>query len=121
MHNGETVELVVRRDNISISELSRRLNVSRRSIYNWFSQENLSFEIICKIGDVLNHDFSLDFPEMFNKTDKLIQLRYFRQSTATNEFAEESVQYWKDKYINLLERHNDYLRRSKSPVAVFNY
>jgi len=119
MHNGETVELVVRRDNISISELSRRLNVSRRSIYNWFSQENLSFEIICKIGDVLNHDFSSDFPEM-SRTEKHVHLKYFKESYSSNEFAEESVQYWKDKYINLLEKHNDYLRRSKGPMPMFN-
>ena len=121
MHYGETVELVVRRDNISISELSRRLSVSRRSIYNWFSQENLSFEIICKIGEVLGHDFSVDFPELFSKSDRQIQMKYFKENTLSHEFAEDSVQYWKDKYINLLEKHNDYLRRSNHHVAAFNY
>jgi len=120
MHYGETVELVVRRDNISISELSRRLSVSRRSIYNWFSQENLSFEIICKIGDVLGHDFSVEFPELFSKIEKHPKVKYFRDNLIANEFSEDSVQYWKDKYINLLEKHNDYLRKSNQ-VAAFNY
>ncbi|WP_242691555.1 HTH domain-containing protein [Desertivirga arenae] len=120
MHYGETVELVVRRDNISISELSRRLNVSRRSIYNWFSQENLNFEIICKIGDVLSHDFSVEFPELFTKHHRLGQVKYFNDSRMS-DFAEDSVQYWKDKYINLLEKHNDYLRHGTQSVAAFNY
>jgi hypothetical protein len=120
MHYGETVELVVRRDNISISELSRRLNVSRRSIYNWFSQENLNFEIICKIGDALSHDFSVEFPELFTKHHRLGQVKYFSDSRMS-DFAEDSVQYWKDKYINLLEKHNDYLRHSTHNVAAFNY
>ena len=105
MHNGETVELVVRRDNISITELSRRLNVSRRSIYNWFTQENLSAEIICKIGEALSHDFSVEFPDRNN-------LYSFRSRLLRDDGLENSVQYWRDKYINLLEKHNDYLRRN---------
>ena len=112
MHNGETVELVVRRDNISITELSRRLNVSRRSIYNWFTQENLSAEIICKIGEALSHDFSVEFPDLFNELNNRNNLYSFRSRLLRDDGLENSVQYWRDKYINLLEKHNDYLRRN---------
>ncbi len=112
MHNGETVELVVRRDNISISELSRRLNVSRRSVYNWFAQENLSFEIICRIGEILNHDFSKEFPTLFNDSDDRIIQHNFRDASYKDESTLNSSQYWRDKYINLLEKHNDFLSRS---------
>ena len=119
MHNGETVELVIRRDNISISELSRRLNVSRRSVYNWFAQENLSLEIICKIGEVLNHDFSKDFPSLFNDTDDRVIQHNFRDVGYKDDASLNSAQYWRDKYINLLEKHNDFLSRSaRIPSAV---
>ena len=68
MQKGEILERVIRRNHISISELSRKLNVSRRSIYNWFTQERLSRDVIYKIGTVLNHDFSAEFPDLFNSS-----------------------------------------------------
>jgi plasmid maintenance system antidote protein VapI len=115
MQNGEIVELVIRRNHISISELSRKLKVSRRSIYNWFTQENLSREIIYKIGEVLNHDFSAEFPDMF---DRAMILNHHQNKTTDTEVEElESVTYWRNKYINLLEKHNDFLIHNIEPSA----
>ena len=115
MQNGEIVELVIRRNHISISELSRKLKVSRRSIYNWFTQENLSREIIYKIGEVLNHDFSAEFPDMF---DRAMILNHHQNMTTDTEAEElESVTYWRNKYINLLEKHNDFLIHNIEPSA----
>src|ERR1700754_1762845 len=66
---GRIVERVVRRDRMGISELARRLKVSRRTIYNWFEMERLSIDIISKIGFVIGHDFSDEFPEEFANAD----------------------------------------------------
>jgi predicted transcriptional regulator len=114
MQNGEIVELVIRRNHISISELSRKLKVSRRSIYNWFTQESLSREIIYKIGEVLNHDFSAEFPDMF---DRATVLSNQRRITEADSEELESVNYWRNKYINLLEKHNDFLIHNIEPSA----
>ena len=111
---GEIVELTIRRNNISISELSRKLNVSRRSIYNWFTQKSLSIDIICKIGEVIKHDFSKDFPEIFNQSMDLPDSRDVKSYTAADDY--ESVNYWRNKYINLLEKHNDFLSHH-NPMA----
>lgn len=111
---GEIVELTIRRNNISISELSRKLNVSRRSIYNWFTQKSLSIDIICKIGEVIKHDFSKDFPEIFNQSMDLPDSRDIKSYTAADDY--ESVNYWRNKYINLLEKHNDFLSHH-NPMA----
>lgn len=121
MHNGEIVELVIRRDNISISELSRRLNVSRRSVYNWFTQENLSLNIISKIGEVLDHDFSTDFPELAETSARKISSYNFRDGEISDEASLNSVQYWRDKYIDLLEKHNDFLSRNTSLSSILSY
>jgi hypothetical protein len=40
------------------------LDISRNTLYNKFSNANLSYRLIQEIGVVLNYDFSLDFPEM---------------------------------------------------------
>ena len=108
MNNGEIVELVIRRNNLSISELSRRLHVSRRSIYNWFTQRNLSYDIIYKIGEALNYDFSSDFPDMF--TGKESQLIKHINADKNIDFNQNSAIFWRNKYINLLEKHNEILR-----------
>ncbi|MEJ6981376.1 helix-turn-helix domain-containing protein [Pedobacter sp. P351] len=115
MQKGEIVELVIRRNHISISELSRKLKVSRRSIYNWFTQESLSREIIYKIGEVLHHDFSVEFPDMFDSSTLVNTQIDGNNSAAINEL--ESVNYWRNKYINLLEKHNNFLINNIEPSA----
>ena len=115
MNKGEIVELVIRRNNLSISELSRRLHVSRRSVYNWFDQTDLSLDVICKIGEVLDYDFSLEFPDLFNR-------RKLKSIDMTHELQEEtqqnSVNYWRNKYISLLEKHNEILS-DHSPASPY--
>ena len=108
MHNGEIIELAGRRDKISISELSRKLKVSRKSIYNWFKKENLSLELINKIGDVLNHDFMKELPEKYE--DLNVELSKLKHGNDLNEnFNPNLAHYWKTKYINLLENYTNLL------------
>jgi predicted transcriptional regulator len=105
MNNGEIVEHVIRRNNISISELSRRLRVSRRSIYNWFTQKNLSFDIILQIGEVLDYDFSSDFPDKLNGRKSNSSQIY--PGDIQMHDIQNSANYWRNKYINLLEKYNE--------------
>lgn len=105
MNNGEIVEHVIRRNNISISELSRRLRVSRRSIYNWFTQKNLSYDIILQIGEVLDYDFSSDFPDKLNSRRSNTS-QVYHGDFQINEL-QNSANYWRNKYINLLEKYNE--------------
>lgn len=126
LHHGQIVERVIRRNGYSISELARLTKVNRRSVYNWFNQKRLKPELIYRIGSVLNYDFSIEFPELFS-TDE------YEQFIASSSFTEqlnkqkdepsdpapppaldvsvdqENPTYWKDKYIDLLERYNQFL------------
>lgn len=112
MHNGEIIELAVRRDKISISELSRKLKVSRKSIYNWFKKENLSLEVINKIGDILNHDFMKDLPEKYDELN--VELKKLKHDETNEEFDPNLALYWKTKYINLLENYTNLLIKNRS-------
>lgn len=102
-HYGQIVEFRVRRNGHNISELARLLNINRRSLYNWFSQQYLKKEYIARIGEAINHNFSEDFPEYFRKEDfeKPQNLSAFNN----NVFDKD----WKDRYINLLEVYNGIL------------
>jgi len=109
-HHGQIVERMIRRNGYSISELARLTKVNRRSVYNWFNQRQLKPEIIFRIGCVLNHDFSAEFPGLFSKEE------FNRHHTETiddvllrtSAEAGSSI-YWKDKYIELLEKYNQLL------------
>lgn len=104
MLNGETLKHIIRCNHISISELSRKLKVSRGSIYNWFRKESLSQEIIHKIGEVLNYDFSAEFSEPLERENLFSDL--CNPNRCVNVKV-ESVIYWRDKYITFLNKQND--------------
>lgn len=105
---GRILERVVRRDRMSISELSRNLDVSRRTIYNWFETETLNFEIIRKVGFVIGHDFSNEFPEEFAKRNNNIK-EHGRETEVMTENPSSPVYYWMDRYIKLLEKYTEVL------------
>lgn len=114
-HTGAIVERVVRRSGLSITELARRIHVNRRSVYNWFEQKTLKLDIIQKIGCVLGHDFSVEFPEYFDKGELTQMKRLIDSPIEDSTPAQgENVYFWMNKYITLLEKYNELLRKQTS-------
>lgn len=109
-HAGAIVEKAVRRSGVSIAELARQIDVNRRSLYNWFAQERLSIDIICKIGFAIGYDFSADFPSQLTSA-KYLQLNQFLKSVKENDET-DNVDFWRNKYVTLLEKYNDLLVKS---------
>lgn len=100
-HHGQIVEYVVRRKGYSISDLASQTSVNRRSIYNWFNQTQLKADIIYKIGCVVKHDFSNEFPELFCCGD------FEHARVAQKPYLNARIQEdWKSKYLTLLEQYN---------------
>lgn len=108
------IERIVR-TKIGISELSRLLHVSRTSIYNWFEQEYLSIDIVCKIGHAIGHDFANEFPEDFARAGNKIMADLMTGNLDQQQHYNTSVQYWMNKYITLLEKHNELLSQINRP------
>ena len=53
--------LLVKRGNISESELARRLNISPQNLHNKMKRDNFSEQELTQIADVLNCDFKVTF------------------------------------------------------------
>ncbi len=107
---GQIVEMLVRKKGYSISELARLTHVNRRSVYNWFNQKYLKTEIIYRIGFILKHDFSVEFPDLFTKEDFQAINNYKAPDCDDSIFWElPNHHVWKDKYISLLEQYNKML------------
>lgn len=98
---GQLLERAIRRTGLKITDIAVALNVSRRTIYNWFTLEIIDESIMDKISNVIKHDFSL-----VERKATIISLKT-DESPPLKDDA-----YWKDKYINLLERYSELIKGS---------
>lgn len=106
-HYGQLVEYIVRKDGYSLSDLAKELNINRRTIYNWFQTSNLRSDVIYRIGYVIRHDFSKEFPELFTKEDfKGMYAAKMPAKFPSIVDSEEVNKQWMEKYVSLLERYN---------------
>lgn len=115
-HYGSIVERVIRRNGYSISELARAINVSRRVVYKWFTKKTLKPEIIFRIGNAIKHDFFVEFPEHFSSEEFERALKLpepLEPKHADLETGAYTSDYWKDKYIALLEEYIELLQSQK--------
>lgn len=65
-HKGQIVETRVRASGMSISNVAKALNVNRQTLYNWFAEYDLEPYKILRVGKVIHHDFTEDFPKLIN-------------------------------------------------------
>lgn len=102
IHRGEIVERVVRSSGIPLTRIAAKMNRSRRWIYNAFETSDLSLDLILEFGRILHHDFSEEIPQIVNPKSIV--------SDVPLTYGEDSVEYWKGKYYQLLEEHNELLK-----------
>lgn len=100
---GEIVELAVRRENINISELSRRMQVNRRTLYNWFQQKQLPIDVNHEIGKAIDYYFYSEFKDEFRKCgwsdikDGALNLKRTEQNSNQDILAhwmQNTLPYW---------------------------
>lgn len=114
---GEVLERAVRRQEISISELSRRLNVSRRTIYNWFEQRSLDIGLLYTIGLIIRYDFAEELGADFKVGNNQVPNPYEDDSLIPDNFnslSNKESYYWMQKYIQLLEDYKQLLERVRT-------
>jgi len=105
IHHGKIIERHIRTNRISISEIARRLDVSRPTLYHWFESKKLSTDIIVKIGLVTAHDFSVEFPDELANRSCLLDKEVLKDIDG-GEQNSDPIYYWMERYIRLLERIN---------------
>jgi predicted transcriptional regulator len=99
-HRGEIIKEAVYKSGFPITELAKRMGESRRWVYLLFENPTVSINTVLQIGTILHYDFS----------DEIETLKpHILNDTALSYSKEES--YWKNKYLKLLEEHNELLKR----------
>jgi AcrR family transcriptional regulator len=119
-HQGQIVEYIVRKNGYSISSLAKALDVNRRSMYNWFNQKELKWDVIRRIGHVIRHDFSKEFPLLFTSEDfnGIYASRSSMSPSIANYDRIDADDHWKAKYLNLLEKYNTELLNKANRLAL---
>ena len=114
LHYGKMIENAIRRHPMGISEISRQLNISRRTLYNWFEMKNLTPDIIYKIGFIIDYDFLKELNHNAPRELKLTNQDIMDFLSTLNIEAKSPTHYWMFKYIELLEKYNDRLKHMAS-------
>ena len=109
-HKGKIVEKAVRESGISITKICKKLGKTTRWMYYTFENPDVSLDYIIKIGKIIHHDFSSEIPEI-HRPGKGLLLVGVPEVEHVN--PEETVEYWKSKYYNLLEEYTVLLKELK--------
>ena len=76
-------------------------------MYLMFENSNLSLDIVLQIGKIIHYDFTDEIKE-FNPSQKVLE-----KSSLDSKKEESNAEYWKNKYLKLLEEYNELLKKEK--------
>lgn len=100
MHRGQLVQKIVIKSGIPVATLVKRIGISRTSYYNHINDQNLKLDIIAKYGKALGYDFSINIPQLNDVNN------FITKTPVTLEQAIVEIDYWKEKYFEVLEKYN---------------
>ena len=104
-HRGEILKEAVYKSGVPITELAKRMGKSRRWMYLMFENSNVSLDIVLQIGKIIHYDFADEIKE-FSPSQKIIE-----KSPANSNKEDSEAEYWKNKYLKLLEEYNELLKK----------
>jgi hypothetical protein len=109
VHRGELVRMRVDKWRGKITELADKTGMARTSLYRHFQNPQMDWDYILDIGDVINYDFSQDFPEikMYTSSHVKESAGKYQRNNVKDEILEKAIHEidrWKDiAYQNLQE------------------
>ncbi|ABG61010.1 hypothetical protein CHU_3778 [Cytophaga hutchinsonii ATCC 33406] len=108
VHKGEIIKEAVNQSGISVTQVAKSLQVTRKTVYNIFDRVDVDNDTILKIGAIIHHDFSENFPKLVKNSTEDPQEKY---NIRDMDQLKADVDYWKGKYITLLEEYNKLLKK----------
>lgn len=97
---GELLERAIRRKGLNITEIASSMNVTRRTLYNWFKKDVIDKDIMERLSGIVIYEVTSDKPVMVNNDMEGPQIIIKDEA------------YWQDRYIDLLERYSSLLAKS---------
>jgi len=125
-HQGEILQEAIKSSGISITRIVEDLGITRPTIYRKFKDETLDYDFVRKVGDIIGHDFSLDFtstqqsaiPFVTSSVNKGVSGSVINRSSVLHTTDNDPVNQLlalQTKYIALLEAYNELLLKVYGP------
>lgn len=105
-HRGEIVEKAIRQSGYPITKLAKKLGKTARWMYYQFDNHNMPIDYILQIGEFIHYDFSNDIKDLKKYNLSNSNLINNESKVTTYSKKQEKNDYWKDKYLALLEQYN---------------
>ena len=112
-HKGEIIEKAVRESGHSITKLAQKMGKSRRWVYQIFDSAVVPIDYIMEIGKIIHYDFSQDIKGIKLYVNDMPPSGV-KEGRFTGKTGSDEAEYWKEKYMTLLEKYNDLLARHKN-------
>ncbi len=103
-HRGKILEIAIREKGFTFAAAAKHMSISRRTLYNYFEDPELSWQKIIDFDQILG----------LGLHNKFTDLRKYIAPTPAPSIVEdaESSNYWKNKYIDLLEKYTKLLEKT---------
>ncbi|WP_347158103.1 helix-turn-helix domain-containing protein [Pontibacter chitinilyticus] len=128
VHRGEIIKEAIKASGVAIGVVAEKLGVSRKTLYNKFKETTIPYSFILRIGEVIHHDFSQEFPHLSKTVKKEVKTPQTPQNNnLLLPFDTEPAEIQKPnsmkecetelltlqrKYIALLEKFNELLLKT---------
>jgi len=106
-HKGEIIEKAVRLSGFPITKLAKRIGKTPRWVYYLFESKDVALDYILKIGEIIHYDFSAEIKELQRYKNE-VSLKYDLENQSSE------IEYWKNKYLEILEKYNQLLETNIS-------
>lgn len=104
INRGEKVFEKLKDESINLTQLAKKLYVSKQTLYERLKNENLSWEFIQEIADVTKIDFNAIFSDMPVPAN-MVREEAAKYANRELEELREKCQQLSDKLIELQEKH----------------
>ncbi len=110
-HRGQVLAAVVEATGLNKEEVAVKAGYSRSSYYKHIDNPDLDFHILIAYGRAMKHDFTDEFPEMPRYLLQDPEEPYPQPLTLDEAIRQRD--YWKDKYIEMLEKYNRLMEENR--------
>jgi AcrR family transcriptional regulator len=114
IHKGKILKDVIYRycnmQGLSLTALAKKAGYDQSTPYRHFEKDDLPNHIILRWGKAMNYDFRKEFPELAMDWELIAPMEERGSSDSEQDTSLlEKIEYWRKKYVELLERHNELL------------
>ena len=107
---GDIVKRAISKSGLSKAALAKKLGVGRTTLYYKLDSEYLDYDFIIQVYQAIKRDISKDFPDLI----KYVSGEPVEEYSNELKNCKEELESYKEKYIKLMEEHNQLLKEKQN-------